>query len=490
MRRPAKSTPRSNPAGIAAPALLLAFAVGLLSGSPLSGGLFSGPRPASAQAADPAADPAASPAADADPERAARELRRIEEDLEGGRSSKARLDRLARELAREVDRLRTDMAETATRQQRTEETVGEVEATLSVLRHEAGEKRGVLATRQLELGQLVGALQRLARRPPEALLLMGRPPLETVRTGILLEAAIPQINAEAERLKAQLASLAEVEANIREQRVRLDTATEELARERRRLAALADEKARLLATTETRAAGTAERLRMLSESARSLRELLAGIEAQRARERAEEQRLAALVRPPEPPAPATAPGPPAPPPAAADTGAGVPLPTARPDRSRAEAAATPLLALLPAAPPITTAKGRLIRPVGGTLARSFGQSDPEGLRNRGIVIAARDDATVVAPYDGSVIYAGEFAGFGRILIIEHGEGYLTLLAGLGRIGLQVGQRVLAGEPVGTMRPRQAAGGDGRPELYVELRHNGDPIDPLPWFSGLTGKAKG
>ena len=106
------------------------------------------------------------------------------------------------------------------------------------------------------------------------------------------------------------------------------------------------------------------------------------------------------------------------------------------------------------------------------------------------MINARDAATVVAPYDGTVIYAGRFEGFGLILIIEHGEGYHTLLAGLGRIDLQVGQRVLAGEPVGTMRSQQAGGGTGSPELYVELRHNGDPIDPLPWFAGLTGNAKG
>lgn len=449
-------------------------------------------RPSDAQTTTPASDP----------DRAAQELKRIEDDLAGGRSSKARLDRLARELGREVERLRTDMAETATRQQRTEETVSEVEATLTVLRHEAAEKRGALATRELELGQLVGALQRLARRPPEALLLMGRPPLETVRTGILLESAIPQINAEAERLKAELAALAEVEAGIRAQRARLDAVTAQLDRERLQLAALAAEKAQLLSTTETRAAGTAERLQTLSDSARSLRELLAGLEAQRAHERAEQQRLAALVRPPaapEPAAPETAPettpepGPeptklPAVP--AAEAGA-APLPTTRPERASSGPAGGSLLAMLPAAPPITTARGRLIRPVGGTLTRRFGQRDPEGLRNRGLVIAARDGATVVAPYDGSVIYAGAFEGFGLILIIEHGEGYHTLLAGLGRIGLQVGQRVLAGEPVGAMRSPQAGGGVGSgPELYVELRHNGDPIDPIPWIAGLTGKAKG
>lgn len=490
MRRRTNTTPPSSAVRRVAPVLLLALACGSVAG--LSGGSAGG-RPAWAQAAGTDRP--------ADPDRAAQELKRIEEDLAGGRSSKERLDRLARELGREVERLRTDMAEAATRQQRTEETVGEVESTLSVLRHDADEKRAILATRQLELGQLVGALQRLARRPPEMLLLMRRPPIETVRTGILLEAAIPQINSEAERLKAELAALAEVEANIRDQRARLDAASTQLERERDRLAALADDKARLLATTETRAAGTAERLQLLGDSARSLRELLAGLETQRAQERTEQQRLSSLVRPPAPVP--VEPSPAAPAPGAArsaaqapvpDPGAGVPLPTARPERPSAGTtgrSSGPLLAMLPAAPPITTAKGRLIRPIGGTLVRRFGQRDPEGLRNRGIVIAGRDGTSVVAPYDGSVIYAGEFEGFGRILIIEHGEGYHTLLAGLGRIGLQVGQRVLAGEPVGSMRSGPSgAGGADSPELYVELRHNGDPIDPLPWFAGLTGKAKG
>lgn len=428
-----------------------------------------------------------------DPERASSELKRIEADLAGGRSTKAQLDRLAADLGREINRLRAEMAEAASRHQRTEETVAEVEATLSVLRHEAGDKRAVLASREIELGRLVGALQRLARRPPETLLLMQRSPLETVRTGILLEAAIPQINSEAERLKAELASLAAVEADIRSQRARLDAATAAMENQRTRLAALADDKQRLLASTENRAASTAERLQSLGDSARSLRELMDRLDAQRVRERAEQQRLAALVRPPQPVAPETS--------AESSKPIVVPLPEARPAPSLPSQTAdavrpapspgkAALQAMLPSAPPIGTAKGQLIRPATGAIVRRFGQRDPEGLRNRGLVIGTRSTATVVAPYDGTVIYAGTFEGFGLILIIEHGEGYHTLLAGLGRIDLQVGQRVLAGEPVGTMRSQQAGSGAESPELYVELRHNGDPIDPLPWIAGLTGKAKG
>ena len=83
----------------------------------------------------------------------------------------------------------------------------------------------------------------------------------------------------------------------------------------------------------------------------------------------------------------------------------------------------------------------------------------------------------MAPYDGQVVFAGQFRGYGQILIIEHNEGYHTLLAGLSRIDCVVGQWLMAGEPVGRMgRPV-----DGNPELYLELRRNGQPINPLPWL---------
>lgn len=396
----------------------------------------------------------------------AQRLQRIERDLESGRATRTRLNQLSRALAGEIAKLRSRMAEAATRAQRTERTMAEVEARLDVLHESAGETQALLAGRRGELAQLLGALQRLARRPPETLLLTGRPPLETVHTGILLEAAIPGVNAAAIELRDDLARMARLEAEIREQRDRLTAAAVALDGERQRLAALAAEKAALLNSTERKVESTAQRVRQLADSARSLRELVQSLDAQAAQERAEQQRLAALVRPePRPSDETTAPAVPAP-------------------RSSS-------LSLLPGAPAVSTAKGGLFPPAIGRVTRGFGQTDPEGLRDRGMVLRTRSGTAVVAPYDGTVLYAGTFEEFGLILIIEHGEGYHTLLAGLGRIDLGVGQRVLAGEPVGAMANSGGDGGVERgPELYVELRHNGDPIDPLPWFAGLTEKAKG
>jgi septal ring factor EnvC (AmiA/AmiB activator) len=85
-----------------------------------------------------------------------------------------------------------------------------------------------------------------------------------------------------------------------------------------------------------------------------------------------------------------------------------------------------------------------------------------------------------------VVFAGPFRAYGLLLIIEHSGGYHTLLAGLSRIDATVGQRLLSGEPVGIMDPAA----DASPSLYVELRRNGQPINPLPWLAARKGKANG
>ncbi|HVH83031.1 MAG TPA: peptidoglycan DD-metalloendopeptidase family protein, partial [Steroidobacteraceae bacterium] len=141
----------------------------------------------------------------------------------------------------------------------------------------------------------------------------------------------------------------------------------------------------------------------------------------------------------------------------------------------------------PAIRRMSEAQGRLTLPARGEIVQEFGQSGDYGAASKGVTIRARPGAEVVAPYDGQVVFAGPFRGYGPILIIEHTEGYHTLLAGLSRIDAAPGQWVLAGEPVGVMGEQRD--GDG-PALYVELRRNGRPIDPLPWLALHSGKVSG
>ncbi|MGE0717403.1 MAG: murein hydrolase activator EnvC, partial [Alphaproteobacteria bacterium] len=136
--------------------------------------------------------------------------------------------------------------------------------------------------------------------------------------------------------------------------------------------------------------------------------------------------------------------------------------------------------------PFAAARGHYRIPVAGNWQRGFGDELGYGQHSRGITVATRPGARVVAPFDGRVLFIGPFRAYGEILIIEHGDGYHSLLAGLGRTDGAVGQTVLAGEPVGVM----ATDGEERPRLYIELRRNGTPINPQPWLAASDGKESG
>ena len=93
---------------------------------------------------------------------------------------------------------------------------------------------------------------------------------------------------------------------------------------------------------------------------------------------------------------------------------------------------------------------------------------------------------VVAPLAGTVVFAGPFKGYGKLLIIKHGRGYHTLLAGLARIEARVGDKLLSGEPIGAMATQAGIAN----QLYLELRHSGRPINPLPWLAANNDKVSG
>ncbi len=145
------------------------------------------------------------------------------------------------------------------------------------------------------------------------------------------------------------------------------------------------------------------------------------------------------------------------------------------------------------------ARGQMAYPARGRVVLTFGQAGDGGQPHRGVSLETRPDAQVVAPFDGQIVFAGPFRSYGRILIIEHGEGYHTLLAGLGRIDVTPGQVVALGEPVATsgggetgppVASNETAAGNPGSVLYVELRRHGQPINPLPWLAASDRKVSG
>ena len=121
------------------------------------------------------------------------------------------------------------------------------------------------------------------------------------------------------------------------------------------------------------------------------------------------------------------------------------------------------------------AKGRLTRPARGPIVTAFHSELSKGVYSNGIDIKTAAKAQVIAPYDGNVIYAGPFKNFANLVIIDHGDGYTSLLSGLGETDTEVGQMLLAGEPVGTMPA------DAYSKLHIEIRKNNHPVDPDIWI---------
>jgi murein DD-endopeptidase MepM/ murein hydrolase activator NlpD len=111
-------------------------------------------------------------------------------------------------------------------------------------------------------------------------------------------------------------------------------------------------------------------------------------------------------------------------------------------------------------------------PVLGRVVTGMGEVSDTGIRSRGLTFVTRPDAQVIAPASGRINFAESFRGYGRIVIIDHGAGWTTLITGLGTVSVAVGDSVVQGSPIGrteTVNPR----------ITIELRRQGQPVDIAP-----------
>lgn len=123
-------------------------------------------------------------------------------------------------------------------------------------------------------------------------------------------------------------------------------------------------------------------------------------------------------------------------------------------------------------------RGKLAWPVAGRLVARFGEQRAGGVKWDGVLVATERGAPVRAVYGGRVIYADWLPGLGLLTIVDHGEGYMSLYGHNERLYKAVGERVSAGDTVGSAGD---SGGSNRPELYFEIRKGGKAVDPRPWF---------
>ena len=128
--------------------------------------------------------------------------------------------------------------------------------------------------------------------------------------------------------------------------------------------------------------------------------------------------------------------------------------------------------------PFARMRGKLAWPTTGRVIARYGQTRAGGLKWDGVLLSTTRGAPVRAVYHGRVIYADWLAGLGLLVILDHGDGYLSLYGHNEQIYRKVGERVTAGDPVAAAGD---SGGRSSPELYFEIRRAGRPVSPIPWF---------
>uniref|UniRef100_A0A8J4M569 Peptidase M23 n=1 Tax=Acidicaldus sp. TaxID=1872105 RepID=A0A8J4M569_9PROT len=393
---------------------------------------------------------AQTPAASPGESDAARALRQSEQDQESHREA-ARAAK-ARAAAASAAALHLGAAEEAarTRLRAAEEaSAAAIERRAQIrARQSALEARRDAETAQLE--RLLPIAVRLSLYPAETLLAVPAPPDEAVRGVAVLHGLAREIAATAAQLQADRAALAAIAAESVEAARQLDA---DITTQRSLAAALDQQIATMRQSAQADEGAALEAERAAADDAAhaaDLRAALARLAADRARAEAEAR---AKTR------------------ALAEHHAGAALSQAR----QREA-----LLAHPAGPGLGAAQGRLIAPVSGAVIGHFGAPGEAGPAE-GITFRAPPEARVLSPCQGKVAFAGPFRSYGVMVIVDCGDGYDFVLAGLARLASAVGERVRAGDPVGAMAAWASPDDEKAPLLYVELRHHGQAIDPLPWL---------
>jgi septal ring factor EnvC (AmiA/AmiB activator) len=356
--------------------------------------------------------------------------------------------------ASEALRLAADRVEAAAKLGQAEAATADIAGRIDALTQQRRDAEQRVQARAKAMQPLLPLIERLSLYPAETLLAVPTPPDEALRGVLVLQGLSRQIEIETEALRRDQAAVDAAAEALQQEAPRLAEAAATQKREADALDAQIDAAHQAQSAAEAQANEAASQAAAAASRADSLRAALAAIEAQR---RADE----AKARDDE----------------------------ARADRQKHAAEAKAAHAREVAAAHPTGAgtiaagagpHGQLQPPVIGVVVKGWGEQTDGGPAT-GLSYHAPPGAHVISPCGGRVVFAQSFRSYGLLLIIDCGGGYHIVLAGFQRLDVKLGQSLLAEEPVGVMPDWEAGAAAQRPALYVELRHDGTPVNPAPWL---------
>jgi murein hydrolase activator len=341
-----------------------------------------------------------------------------------------KLDARASAEKSEAEAAKSRAAAVAARIQAAEADISAAEARVSLIERMRADLRGKLAAEQEPAIRLLAALQTLSRRPPALALVQPGSVDDLVHTRAVLAGLMPQLRKKTANLRAQIEKSKTLRADADRAIAALDTSKQRLEDKRDELLKLSAERRLAYDTLRGSALAEQDRAIALGEKARDIVDLMDDL----TEDGAIRDRLADLpgpvLRPKRPGDADIAPG----------------------DQLESETKNLPY---------------RL--PVVGSVVTGLGEVSDTGVRSRGLTLAVRPLAQLVAPAAGRIVFAGPYRGYGNIVIIDHGRGWTSLITAVAGLDVAVGDNLLQGSPLGR------AGSDA-PTITVELRRQSVPVD--------------
>jgi septal ring factor EnvC (AmiA/AmiB activator) len=372
------------------------------------------------------------------------DLKRVDQERDVALQRLRTLEMASKAAARETSEIDEDLLSAAADSIRREEAATGAEARLTELAAQTRAVRAQLTSDEAALQDLLATLMTFGSRRPPALAASPEDTGAAVRAAILMGEAAPALSERAKTLKTKIDELNALAAATYAEQQRLDFEEAALSARKEEIAALAAEKRLSNSSLASETASLRAETRRLSAEAASLRDLLDGLA--RAAPASPGLKPKSSAKPPV----QTAAKPPAKP-----------------------APGTPAIS----ASPTGAASGAPLQPAAGTRLRRFGQT-VDGVRHEGLTLATRSGAQVIAPTDARIQYAGVFRTYGLMVILDVGNNVLVIVSGLDTLYAEAGQWVLAGEPIGRMAGQKSPS----PELYLEVRRSGQPVDPEKWLA--------
>jgi septal ring factor EnvC (AmiA/AmiB activator) len=389
-------------------------------------------------------------------------LKKTANELGSSQEKHKNLEQTLNKTQQELTTITAETQKIAALIQEGEAKLTELEAQLSILLVEKTDKEIALRKRGKELSGMVGAMIRLGRAPSEAVLVMPQGIAGKIQASRALGMMSESMRTQIEEMSKQVAELQALEQKLTANQQATKLQNEKLVAKREKLDTAIKQRQELIQALQGDAIKEQKRIAELSKKSKSLELLIGKLEEERekqrqkqlAKEQEEARRAASQTTP-------------------------TPQKTKQTETKPIERNIT-----RPHEDDVSLSQGSMKLPVAGRISGRYGQKRNANDTLKGIQISTREGAQVTAPAAGQVLFTGPFMEYGKVVIIRHNNRYHTLLAGLGSIRCATGQRIDAGEPIGTM-----GSSDKGKQLYVELRSNGTPVDPIPWLQSSGGLAK-